>query len=224
MIINRTRELHKQYKAPPNPFVPSIKISSIRNQIILVRSSLTQLRSALSKHSLPFTRTHVPDLLGLKVKLSQDILLLENYIKDIEGALGDPIRLYFNTILKSLVIEYRQSEEVHLNTLKKFKSDDGQLLLTINDAERVKQSIFFLTTMLMEIKHVVCSQREKIDRIEEYFDIAKVEIEKTNEELKEVPKKHNRIKNQIVYLLSMVLILMLMMAIIKAEKMRVSIK
>lgn len=217
-MINRTRDLHIHYKKPPSPFIPSLRISKIRNQILSVRSNLTKLRTTLSRHNLPFTRTHVPDLLNLKVRLSQDIILLESYIKDIDGTLGDPIRQYFNSILKTIVIDYRQSEEIHLNSVSKVKGDDGQMLISLSETERIKQSIFFLTTMLMEIKMVVHSQREKIDRIEEYFDKARNDIENTNCVLKEIPRKHNRLKNRIVYFLSIVVVLLLTMSIIKAEK------
>lgn len=217
---NLTRKLHSFYKHPPKQFIPSLKVGRIREQIILVRNHLTKLRTALHRQRLPFTRTNIPNLIGLKLKLSQEILKLETCIREIDCAMSESIRNYFNAILKTIIIDYRQSEEKHLLNLQNIKYDNTQMLVTLNDAEKIKQSIFFLTTMLMEIKLVVYAQREKLDRIDEYLDSANIEIEKTNNELKDIPKKHNRVKNRIVYFMTLFLVMLLFIAIVKAERTR----
>lgn len=146
----------------------------------------------------------------MKLNLNHKILNVENMIKDEKN---ETIRSILSNQLQETIIEYRHELQNELDHTVVYEEIEYS-----TEKDKLKKNMYFLTTMLMELKSVILAQNEKLDRIEEYLVMSYENIQKTNEILVDVKNKKNNIKDRIIYMLCIIVILLMSCAVIKAAK------
>ncbi|KAM0677559.1 hypothetical protein BDAP_001886 [Binucleata daphniae] len=217
-------------------------LRQIRDKLSKAEKQYQTLKVKLERYCLPCfgdRKRKLSEIQASKCELNLTLLQIENQISEIDQQINNAkvakqIKEHMYTKLKRLLITYRNAEETFLKKIENVKLFDNldkepvevkncemNELLQLkksSDVEQIKQSIFFLTTMLMDIKLIISSHTSKIDRIEAYFDETQQNINQTNIELEKIPKRHNRIKNKIIYFLCLSVIVLICLSIIKAVK------
>lgn len=234
MIIDITPKYLNYLKTKPSSFISSTICSSLRNKLIQVQSHLSNFKNTVEKQSLPtFTKKRNDNV--IKCNLNLQLVQLENQISEIKNMnfcenMKKNMYTYFGDFLKIILIEYRNIEEKNLkkysyndnyyvdNSLQNNEMNDFLQIKKVNDAEQIRKSIFFLTTMLMEIKMVVNAQREKIDRVEMVLEKVEKDLECANEELECVANKQGKGKNRFIFGLSLCVIFLIVLSMIKAAR------
>ncbi|KAM0675044.1 hypothetical protein GVAV_001383 [Gurleya vavrai] len=243
MIINRTAEFKKLRKDPETKKFQKIDLTeSIRSKLLKATDRLSSLKGELERHCLPsFTnrKRKMAEIQKQKCDLNLNLLQIENLISHIEDVIiplqiRSTMQNYFLNKLKTLLVQFRNVEENFLKKMNKVKIfeeldynnqieqtneiQEMMLMKRMNDAEQIKRSIYFLTTMLMDVKLIVTSQTAKIDRIEVHMHEVEENIKATNIELKKIPKRHNKIKNRLIFILCACIIILIILSILKAAK------
>lgn len=209
MIINRTHDYNKYLPRPPKKFKINSNFLEIKAALSQTDSLLCALKMSSRRASLPFSKkiNHT----DMKLNLNHKILNIENMVKEEKNS---HLQAILSNKLQEAIIDYRHELQNEL--------DHGSLvyeeLNDLGEKEKLKKNMYFLTTMLMELKCIVLAQNEKLDRIEEYLVISYDNIQKTNEILVDVKNRKNNIKDNIIYLLCVMVLLLMSCAIIKAAK------
>lgn len=209
MIISRTHEYNKHIAKQPKRFVYNTNFLEIKKSLSQTDNLLCTLKMASKRANLPFSKkTNHTDM---KLELNHKILNMENMIKEEKNS---HLRSVLSNRLQDTIIDYRHELQNEL--------EHGQYVYEeiayVGEKEKLKKNMYFLTTMLMELKCVVMAQNEKLDRIEEYMVMSYENIQKTNEILVDVKNRKNSIKDRIIYILCVIVILMMSCAVLKVSK------
>ncbi|EJW03819.1 hypothetical protein EDEG_01911 [Edhazardia aedis USNM 41457] len=248
MIVERTEKYREYLKNQFNEKPETENFfDTLNGNLIDLQKHLHDLKLALEKHCIPSfsKRKKIKDEIDTKrCTLNFKIVQLENKISEIREKKCYSKKMltilvdYYACKLNKTLVEYKNVEEKYLKkitTLKVFdecdydyndNDNDQQLVNEMilmkrsADAEHVRKVIFFITTMIMEMKMVVSAQNQKIDRIEVQFDTINENLKNTNVILAQMPRKHNRIKNRIISFLSFLVLILITLSILKALKHR----
>jgi hypothetical protein len=222
--------------------ITTIKVQNdLRTKLIETGRQISTLKLMLDRQCLPsFTqrRKRMIEINKQKCVINGSIHRCNGIVKDINGlnicdTMKKSMRRYFATKVEQILLEYRNIEERFLEKMNRMKIFDEleeskvaveycdvSLAKKKNEVEQIRKSIFYLTTLLLEMKMIVGSQTWKIDRVEFFVGMVNENLKGSNKELEEIPKRHNRIKNRIIYFLSITVVILTIFSLLKALKQR----
>lgn len=229
MLINKG----KLFLHPKNPFSP-LSTDHIKNGLCEIRDKINELVVLQERQCLPSfvsRKTRMEEISNRKNEINNTIETLDKDINRVENfklptIMRKTIRNYFSKELQQIVHKYRSIQQDFLKKVscmeifdKLEENEEVAVLLDnkkqIND---IRQSIFSLTTTLMELKMLVVDQNWKMDRIEFYMIDTNENIKKTNMELMEMPNSRIFFKNRIIYCLLLFVCILMVLTLVKVYR------
>ncbi|TBU07512.1 hypothetical protein CWI39_0308p0030 [Hamiltosporidium magnivora] len=242
MFINKTFEYSKLLNIPlKKTYYKECIADTIRKKLNEAKQSISDLQLMLERHCLPsfnMRKRKMSEINHKKAEINLLISKIESLFlviekEDLPESMRSSIKHHFATKLKRNLLFYRNIQQSFLkkiSSLQTFEDLDSesvqgsvQEMVTIkksSDSQNIKKTIFHLTTLLLEMKMIIQAQSYKIDRIDFLLNQTYVHIDKTNQELVEIPKYTSKLKNSIIYALSMFVFLLIILSILKAYKIR----
>merc|ERR1712126_404520 len=208
--------------------LPSIIDKNIKDTYLLFKGlenkqTLERLPNFLEKKR----RKH--EIQALKDDISHNIIHLEKAIESIneykvDKTIKKSFKNYYLTKFQKLVVKYRTLEQNHLIKVKNYPTDfyenesDEEVEQSVNPlinitnnkskrVESIKNSIYFLNTVLLELRSLINSHFIEVDRMDCFIDKMSNNIERTNKELNEIPRKHARVKDRLIVLLLILIVI-----------------
>ncbi|KAF9763490.1 t-SNARE affecting a late Golgi compartment protein 2 [Nosema granulosis] len=229
MIINKTPEFKKcRPKADTTAPPPAIRdISNLRLLLLTIKNDINSLSIKQEKHCLPsfVSKKKRRDELELfKTHISNNISSFDNLVKSLEfkhPLLDRTIRDYFGSKLKLLVTEYRniqQSFLLKINFYEEYEVQEEAEYTMESKFENVidlRQSIYELTTLLVEMKMVVKHQGYTIDRIDFFYDSTNISLEGLNKEIDKLSASYGGYKDKIMYFLILFVVILVCLTVLK---------
>lgn len=230
MIINKTIYFYKirQYKASSVEFVST---DDIRNNITLLNVEISNLRKKLNKNSLPSFNSREKRFKEIETqkeivnKLIENIDLEIKKFKVSEKRITVSVQSYFMTILKRIIIVYRNIQQDSLRKCEiynEYDDDDfrenGAVQYATIRSNNIRKSIFNLTNTLLELKMAIKSQNSLIDRIDFYFDKSNFYLDEANKEISKIPGNYTGTKDMIIYFLLYLVCVLLFLVLIKISR------
>ncbi|KAF7683206.1 hypothetical protein TCON_1587 [Astathelohania contejeani] len=238
MLINKTQDYISHRVGTHKPIHPVEISTTLRIKLEKLGLQLSELDMMLKRQCLPsfsmrkqrMREIHEKEC-GINLMVRQcDSLLAEIKNLRICPQMRQNIQGYFAHKLKTAVLEYRTHQQIFLkkiNTYRVFDDLEEDRVETLSEAlfvkrnsesEEIRKSIFYLTTLLLEMKLVIGAQHEKIDRLEFYMDIVNRDLEGIGKELVEMPRKYKGTKNKIILFLSLVVSILFLLSMVKLAK------
>lgn len=92
------------------------------------------------------------------------------------------------------------------------------------DIERIHKSIYFLSSIIKELRAVISSQSEKIERLDIVMDGISGHAQSTLKEVAAIPTLTSRLKNRLISILLLLILALVVLSIIKAQLVRPQIR
>jgi hypothetical protein len=151
---------------------------------------------------------------------------LDKLIKSLEFkhlVLDRTIKEYFGSQLKILLTEYRNIQQSFLHKINFYdeyevqeEEETGDLMESkFDNVTNIRQSIYELTTLLVEMKMVVNTQGYAIDRIDFFYDNTNINLEGLNNEIEKIAVSYRGVKDKIMYFLVLFVIALVFLTIAK---------
>lgn len=234
MLVNRWKEaLAGRERAAP--FV-AISIDHVKRRMKKVKSNVNDLYVMQERHCLPSfvpRKQRTDEISGKKAEINADIDEVEAEIRRVDtygisSTMRKNIADYLSLELHKVVHGYRAMQQDFLkkvSCMEVFDTHDEcdeSLLVSENVSQMndVKQSIFGLTTTLMELKMVIGAQAWKLDRIEFFMACANENIKSANHELVVMPYKNAFVKNRVIFILTCLVIVLFFLSVAKVSRHR----
>lgn len=234
MIVNRTIDLLRlrRYKRLPSQIRT---VNSIRDLLESLSSEINELKQKLNKNLLPSfisKEKQAKDIQTQKTRINTIIQNIENEIKSFECSeqkISFSVRNYFFNLLKKAILTYRTAQQDHLrktDSYNEYEHSDGSppdeclLESIVVQKSNIRQSIFNLTNILLDLKMTLKSQTTMIDRIDCYFDETNFYLENANKEIVKIPGNHTAPKDMIIYFLIYIICVLLILVLIKEARQR----
>ncbi|KAI5181958.1 hypothetical protein NEOKW01_2108 [Nematocida sp. AWRm80] len=140
------------------------------------------------------------------------------YKRSINHSLVESIGTHFHFKLDHLIsrmnkalekIEESRDQLTERTTDKRLPNDKASV-------EEVYKSVFFITNIIRELKSVVLSQSDKIERLDTLMDTVTHGAEKTKKEITSISTFGSQIKNRIITILFLSIFVLIVLSTIKA--------
>lgn len=232
MIVSKSIYFHKIRAKPAVPCA-YISLDCIRDELSKLGLAISTLQKMMNKQMLPsFTsrdrRTH--EICAQKKAIGKEISAIESKIKGFNLAdqrITTAVQSYFFMMLKRIIIFYRGIQQECMRKSPVYNdyelgiaatAEECMLQQTIDRATHIRQTIFSLTNMLLELKIVLKNQTHTIDKIDFFFDQSNFYLDETNREIMKIPSRFGEFKDGIIYFLLYLICLLLILVLIRAAK------
>lgn len=246
MLIDHTARFKKLRGGITQNFTPDLFPVKMRNGIEMAKKQLFQLKMLQDRQCLPsFTKRKQKKEEINRSKSELRILLskLDESLKNIAGLnYSSQVKMrmkdHFATSVHTILIEFKDIQHKYLKKIKDLQIFDDledtrpfhytdevpHRLLSQkkqHDIENVRDSLYFITSMLLEMKTIIASHTEMIDRIDFLMDEAQNNIHLANEEIEKIPEKYGGFKDKFIIFLIIVMICLLTLLMLKFHKRRI---
>ncbi|KRH93166.1 SNARE protein TLG2/Syntaxin 16 [Pseudoloma neurophilia] len=243
MLVDHSEKFKKLRGTPTKSFNHDLFIIKFRDSIEFTKKQLFQLKMLQERQCLPsFSKRRQKKEEINRAKNEMRLLLakLETFLKEINKlnypeVLKRKMRDHFACIVHGILLEYREIQQKYLKKIKNlqifddledtrpFQENGAQNVISQkkqNDIESVRDSLYFITSMLLEMKTIIASQTEIIDRIDLLMDETNDNLEMTNDEIEKIPKKHGGLKDSFILILIFIMSLLLCLLMLRFYKKR----
>jgi hypothetical protein len=230
MIVNKTPE-YKKCRPKQENTEPSRQIrdiSNLRLLLVTIKRDINTLSIKQEKHCLPsfISKKKRRDELELfKSHITNNISSLDHLVGSLEfnhPLLERTIKEYFSTKLKLLVTEYRNLQQeflLKINFYEEYEEqenhEDVYMESKFENVIDLRQSIYELTTLLVEMKMVVKNQGYSIDRLDFFYDSTNVALEGLNKEIEKITDSYGGYKDKIMYSLILFVVFLVGLTVLK---------
>lgn len=233
MLVNRGRAVLRRRGEPECAFKP-ISIDDAKMQITRTKSNINDLRIMQERQCLPSfvsRKQRMEEIAGKKAEIDAGIEEIERAIHrvssySITDAMKKNITDHLSLELQKIVHSYRSMQQDFLKKVScmeifdRLDERDEEVLLSESmvQANDIRQSIFGLTTILMELKIAIGSQTWKLDRIEFFMAQANENIKCANRELALTPSRGVFFKNRIIFILVLFVVILFCASMVKVAR------
>ncbi|KAG0440284.1 t-SNARE affecting a late Golgi compartment protein 2 [Dictyocoela muelleri] len=218
MLIDRTAD-YRKFKKTKIHYNHDLTPNRIRRQLKELTEEINMLKTLQVRQTLPsfsHRREKKNEIMEIKTEIDLKLVKVENEIKSIAIP---AIKNYFIKKLQAILLEYRKNQQEYLKNIKNVQIFDeleniegNEIMICTSKQKRiddVRKSIFFITTVLMEIKSLVLQQNESIDRIDFNLEISNNNLNLASKEMRKIGKSRGLYKNRIIVFLISVLVILL---------------
>eukprot|EP00866_Antonospora_locustae_P002602 jgi/Antlo1/2602/986 len=240
MLVNRGRAVLRRRREDGYAFRP-ISIDDVKMNITKTKSNINDLHVMQERQCLPSfvsRKQRMEDITIKKAEIDAGIEEIERAIRrvgsySITDTMKKNISDYLSLELQKIVHSYRSMQQDFLKKVScmeifdRLDERDEKVLLneSMVQANDIRQSIFGLTTILMELKIAIGSQTWKLDRIEFFMAQTNENIKCTNRELALTPSKGVFLKNRIIFVLVLFVVILFCASMVKmTRRQRSSVK
>lgn len=249
MLNDLTLKYIEKRNTPTAAFVPILLPIKIKESVDYTTKQLFNLKLLQERQCLPsFSKRKQKREEIDKVKSEIRILIvrLENYLKEINAlectlVLKRRMKDHFAQIVHSLLVEYREMQQKYLRKIKNLQIFDDledtrpfqpshnqpQKLICQkkqNDIESIRSSLYFITSVLLEMKTIIASHSNMIDRIDYLVDETNNNLRMANKEIEKVPSKYGGLKDRFILVLLLVTICLLFLLVLKIYRKRLNLE
>ncbi|KAI4291947.1 hypothetical protein PAPHI01_1221 [Pancytospora philotis] len=227
MIVDKSAYFHKMRVGQPHS-VCYTSLDHIRDEITRLNVAISGLRRKLDRQALPSFASRMrktQEINTCKENINAAIRTLDTHIKSIafaEERMAIAAQSYFLTMLKRIVMLYRTVQRESMRGPELYgegvqpgaaPAECSMLQRTISQTTQIRQSIYSLTNVLLELKLALKNQSTTIDRIDFFFDQSNFYLEEANKEIAKIPSCLDKYKDgaicALLYLVCVLLILIL---------------
>jgi hypothetical protein len=228
MIVNRTLEYKRlNPHSRPKSF---IDVSKIRKSIDEIYKNIKLLNIKQDKLKLPSFESKKKK--RLEIQKMNDLIKerfkeLEKMISEIcttDTNLNKFIINYFNTKLKTVLLDYKQVQQSFLNISCQEISRDVldeecqmNATLELDNIMEIKKNIYEITNFILEMKMLIHQGSVSIDRLDVIYESSNINIEKVNNELEILKNNYKGVKDKLMYFMGGLVLILTILAIIKIE-------
>lgn len=218
MIIDRT-PAYRNFRKESASFSYDPTPNKIRRQLKEINEKMEVLKRLQKRQALPsfsYRREKKNEIMEIKTEIDITLVNTEKTIKSIQIM---PVKSYFVRKLQMLLLDYRKNQQEYLRSIKNAQIFDdleniegNEITICTSKQKRiddVRKSIFFITTVLMEIKSLVIQQGDSIDRIDFNIEISNSTLGLSAREMRKIVKNRGTYKNRIIIVLISILIILL---------------
>jgi len=140
----------------------------------------------------------------------------QKYSRSINNSLTDSVASHFHYKLDSLVS--RMNESLQKIEQKKTELSEKSSFFTQNEKnsiEGVYKSVYFISSVIRELKSVIISQSEKIERLDSVMDAISHSSEKSKKEIVSISAFGSQVKNRIITVLFCSIFILVVLSSIK---------
>lgn len=242
MLIDHTAKLISLRRTETQTFNHDPFPGKIRESIEFTKKQLFKLKLLQERQCLPSfskRKQKKEEINRSKNELRMLLAKLEGNLKEIvqfkyTEYVKRKLRDHFACSVHAILLEFREIQQKYLKKIKDLQifedledirpiQDDGRKILSLkkqNDIESVRDSLYFITSMLLEMKTIIASHTEMIDRIDFLLDETNDNLEQANKEIEKIPENYGGFKDKIILLLILVMALMLTILMLKFYKKR----
>lgn len=94
---------------------------------------------------------------------------------------------------------------------------EGEVEESVGDVEKVHRSVYFLSSVIKDLKSVVLSQSEKIERLDFVMEGVFRNVENTYKQVSAIPTLNSKLKNRTIAVLVSLVVLLVVLSMIKAR-------
>lgn len=249
MLRNLTPQYREKRGTPTAAFNPIMLPFKIRESLDYTAKQLFNLKLLQERQCLPsFSKRKQKreEINKIKSEIRILIVRLEGYLKEINTlecttTVRKRMKDHFATSVHSLLIEYREMQQKYLKKIKNLQifddledtrpvqpSNNLQQKLFCEkkqtDIESIRSSLYFITSVLLEMKTIIASHSNMIDRIDHLFDETNYNLRKANEEIEKVPSRYGGLKDRLIIVLVCVLICLMIIFTFRIYRKRLNIE
>lgn len=233
MLVNRGRAVLRG-RSETGPTFRPISIEDVKMHIARTKSNINDLRVMQERQCLPSfvsRKRRMEDIASKKMEIDTGIEEIERGIYrvnsySLSSAMKKNITDYLSLELQKIVHSYRSMQQDFLKKVScmeifdRLDERDEEVLLSESmvQANDIRQSIFGLTTILMELKIAIGSQTWKLDRIEFFMAQANENIKCANRELALPPSRGVFLKNRIIFILVFLVVILFCASMVKVAR------
>lgn len=225
MIVEKTN-LYLKYRnvesipLPDYRQIQDFNINKIKRNFINLDKSIDDLKKLQNKDNLPsfsLKNEVKSEIKKMKYEIEMKLVSLESEIKNIRILQA---RNFFVKKFQNLLLKYKSNQQEYLKNMKNLPVFN-ETVINSNiteieafrskqvDIEDVRKSIFFITTVLLEMKNLLIQQRDSIDRIDYNMEISNNNLNKASHEILRIKKNNGKYKNKIItFLISFIIVLL----------------
>ncbi|ELQ74536.1 SNARE protein TLG2/Syntaxin 16 [Trachipleistophora hominis] len=249
MLKDLTSKYLEKRNTPTAAFIPILLPIKIRESLDYTTKQLFNLKLLQERQCLPsFSKRKQKreEINKLKNEIRVLIVRLENYLKEINGlectlVLKKRMKDYFAQNVHSLLVEYREMQQKYLRKVKNlqifddledtrpFQPNNNQSQQLIcqkkqNDIESIRSSLYFITSVLLEMKAIIASHSNMIDRIDYLVDEANSNLRMANKEIEKIPSKYGGLKDRFIVVLLFITVCLLLLLVLKIYRKRLNLE
>lgn len=249
MLIDHTLQFRTLKNEPAKNFEPLILPLKIRESIKFTNKQLFELKLLQERQCLPSfsKRTQKKQEINkLKCEIRMLLARLDKYMREISMlnvslSVRKRMKDHFANSVHLLLLEYREMQQKYLRKIKDLQIFDDledprplqskdnvpQRFLSQkkqNDIENVRNSMYFITSMLLEMKTIVASHSEMIDRIDFLIDETNNNLNLANIEIERIPRKYGGLKDKLIIFLIIIMIFLISILMLRFYKSRLFAK
>lgn len=249
MLKDLTLKYIEKRNMPTAAYSPIMLPIKLKESLDYTTKQLFKLKLLQERQCLPsFSKRKLKreEINQIKNDIRILILRLEEYIKDINTLECIPLlkkrmKDYYAKLVHAVLIEYREMQQKYLKKIKNLQIFDDledtrpfqshqntpQKLICQkkqSDIESIRNSLYFITSVLLEMKTIVASHSNMIDRIDYLVDEANNNLRLANKEIEKVPSKYGGLKDKIILILLLVMACLLLLFILKIYRRRLNLE
>ncbi|OAG31969.1 hypothetical protein NEDG_00444 [Nematocida displodere] len=134
------------------------------------------------------------------------------YHRSINSSLVESIGVHFHYKLDLMIVRTNAS----LRRIEQAKASHSERESSSASLEGVYKSVYFISSIIRELKGVVLSQSEKIERLDTAMDRVTDSARKTSGEISSISTFGSQVKNRIITLLFFSILVLILLSAIKA--------
>lgn len=247
MLVDHTAKFKILRRAPTKLFNHDLFPLKIRELVEYTRKQLYHLKMLQERQCLPSfskRRQKKEEINRAKNELRILLAKLESNLKEISrlnynSQVKKKMKDHFASSVHNILLEFRELQQKYLKKIKDLQIFDdledtrpfhykennfSQKVLSEkkqNDIENVRDSLYFITSMLLEMKTIIASHTEMIDRIDFLMDETQNNLNLANIEIEKIPKKYGGFKDKIIIFLIIIMTFLLTVLMFKFYKKRI---